>query len=31
LNVFLFGLALTVLLAWVFLRRVERKVDEPVE
>ena len=29
LSLFLLGLSITVLLAWVFLRRVERKPDEP--
>jgi MFS family permease len=31
LSLFLLGLSITVLLAWVFLRRVERKPDEPAQ
>jgi MFS family permease len=31
LSVFLLGLSLTVLIAWVFLSRVERKADESVQ
>jgi MFS family permease len=31
LSLFLLGLSITVLLAWVFLRQVERKPDEPVQ
>jgi MFS family permease len=31
LRLFLLGLSVTVLLAWIFLRRVERKPDEPVQ
>jgi len=30
LSLFLLGLSITVLLAWVFLSRVERKADEPI-
>jgi MFS family permease len=31
LTIFLLGLSITVLIAWVFLNRVERKPDEPVQ
>jgi hypothetical protein len=31
LSIFLLGLSLTVLLAWVFLSRVERKTDETLQ
>jgi MFS family permease len=30
LSIFLLGLCITMLLAWVFLRRVERNTDEPI-
>ena len=31
LTIFLLGLSVTVLFAWIFLSRVERKVNEPVQ